>query len=133
MNTSEFNVDRAIQAQIDRLVTGDLPESERSNLLAWLDEDVRRWRPCALAFLEAQTWEAAAGARPAESLAGSQPFGSVDYAASTTPAKDPGGDSGRVKGESRAKFHALAALALSIAAALVVGTILGRQWTELRR
>jgi hypothetical protein len=47
-------------AQIDRLASGDLPEGERRNLLAWLDEDHHRWRACALAFLEAQAWEQAA-------------------------------------------------------------------------
>jgi hypothetical protein len=39
---------------IDRLVTGDLDESERLELLAWLDAEPARWRRCGLAFLEAQ-------------------------------------------------------------------------------
>src|SRR5262245_7709476 len=56
MNGPQFGVD-VVSAQIDRLVTGDLPESERRSLLAWLDEEPSRWRACALAFLEAQTWE----------------------------------------------------------------------------
>src|SRR5262245_12171391 len=60
MNDVNSVVDRAMQAQIDRLVSGELSDSERRSVLAWLDEDVRRWRPCAIAFLEAQTWEAAA-------------------------------------------------------------------------
>jgi hypothetical protein len=58
--------DRAMQGQLDRLAGGDLPESERSNLLAWLDEDVTRWRACGLAFLEAQMWSAAAAIAPRE-------------------------------------------------------------------
>lgn len=58
--------DRAMQAQIDRLVGGDLPEAERRNLLAWLDEDASRWRACAVAFLETQMWESAATSGPAE-------------------------------------------------------------------
>jgi hypothetical protein len=45
--------------QIDRLVSGDLPEADRRSLLAWLDEEPARWRSCALAFLEAQAWEQA--------------------------------------------------------------------------
>jgi hypothetical protein len=49
-----------ILAQIDRLVSADLPEPDRRSLLAWLDEEPARWRACALAFLEAQTWEQAA-------------------------------------------------------------------------
>ena len=44
-------------AQIDRLVAGELPESDRRSLLAWLDEEPTRWRACAVAFLEAQAWE----------------------------------------------------------------------------
>jgi hypothetical protein len=39
---------------IDRLVTGDLDEAERLDLLAWLDAEPARWRRCGLAFLEAQ-------------------------------------------------------------------------------
>jgi hypothetical protein len=50
-----------VPAQIDRLVSGDLPEPDRRSLLAWLDEEPTRWRACALAFLEAQTWEQATG------------------------------------------------------------------------
>jgi hypothetical protein len=61
------------QAQIDRLVAGELLEAERRNLLVWLDEDVRRWRLCAMAFLEAQSWEAAAaGLAPAATAKGNQ-------------------------------------------------------------
>ena len=50
-----------VSAQIDRLVSGDLSEPDRRSLLAWLDEEPTRWRACALAFLEAQAWEQAAG------------------------------------------------------------------------
>jgi len=60
MNDTNCAVDRAMQAQIDRLVTGELSEGDRRSVLAWLDEDVRRWRTCAIAFLEAQCWEASA-------------------------------------------------------------------------
>ncbi len=49
-----------LTAQIDRLVAGELPEHDRRSLLAWLDEEPTRWRACALTFLEAQAWEAAA-------------------------------------------------------------------------
>jgi len=48
-----------VAAQIDRLVSGDLPETERRRLLAWLDEESARWRSCGIAFLEAQAWEQA--------------------------------------------------------------------------
>lgn len=56
-----------MQPQLDRLVSGDLPESERSTLLVWLDEDTTRWRACGLAFLEAQMWQEAAAIAPSES------------------------------------------------------------------
>jgi hypothetical protein len=66
MNNTPAKIDKTMQAQIDRLVADELPEEERQNLLAWLDEDLNRWRSCALAFLEAQTWEAATAAWPEE-------------------------------------------------------------------
>src|SRR5262245_33863928 len=65
MNDARDALDRAPQAQIDRLVAGALPEQERRRLLVWLDEDFRRWRACAVAFLEAQMWEAAGTEMPA--------------------------------------------------------------------
>lgn len=57
-------LDRSMLAQLDRLAGGDLPESERAVLLAWLDEDAARWRACGLAFLEAQMWQEAAAVGP---------------------------------------------------------------------
>lgn len=56
-----------IEGQLDRLVCDELDEAGRARLLAWLDEDPRRWRSCGLAFLEAQTWSRAlsgSGLRP---------------------------------------------------------------------
>ncbi len=58
MNKSLHSAD-VIAAQLDRLVSGDLPEPDRRSLLAWLDEEPTRWRACALAFLEAQVFEQA--------------------------------------------------------------------------
>jgi len=60
MKATDCNIDRLMQAQLDRLVAGELPEPERPRLLVWLDEDAHRWRACAIAFLEAQSWEEAA-------------------------------------------------------------------------
>ncbi len=42
--------------QLDRLVDGELSASERQELLASFDAQPERWRRCALAFLEAQSW-----------------------------------------------------------------------------
>jgi len=52
--------------QIDRLVSGDLAQVERVQLLAWLDEVPARWRRCGLAFLEVQTLSQALQALPDE-------------------------------------------------------------------
>jgi hypothetical protein len=41
---------------LDRLVDGELSESDRRELLAALDDEPGAWRRCALTFLEAQTW-----------------------------------------------------------------------------
>lgn len=45
---------------LDRLVSGDLDESLRCDLLAWLDLNPSCWRDCAMAFLEAQVWHESA-------------------------------------------------------------------------
>ena len=76
MNT-KFTLDDAMRAQLDRLVAGELPENDRRSLLAWLDEDASRWRNCALAFLEAQTWEAASAGWPAAMKAAPAPINSI--------------------------------------------------------
>ena len=41
---------------LDRLVDGELPETERRRLLGRLDRVPGGWRACAVAFLEAQCW-----------------------------------------------------------------------------
>jgi hypothetical protein len=41
---------------LDRLVDGELSESERRSLLDALEQQPRGWRQCALAFLEARSW-----------------------------------------------------------------------------
>jgi hypothetical protein len=46
----------------DRLVDGELSAAERRELLASLDGRPTGWRRCALAFLEAQTWQDEFGA-----------------------------------------------------------------------
>jgi anti-sigma factor RsiW len=42
---------------LDRLVDGELSDVERRELLVSLDDRPESWRKCALAFLEAQTWQ----------------------------------------------------------------------------
>lgn len=41
---------------LDKLVDGELTETDRKVLLSALDDEPGAWRRCALAFLEAQTW-----------------------------------------------------------------------------
>lgn len=78
MNQRQRTAD-GVAAQIDRLVSDDLAESDRRSLLAWLDEEPARWRTCGIAFLEAQAWQAAAdwgvGDRDRESGIGSRDTG----------------------------------------------------------
>jgi hypothetical protein len=49
----EHNFDPQV---LDRLVDGELAETERRDVLQTLDRQPDGWRHCALAFLEAQTW-----------------------------------------------------------------------------
>ena len=57
MNTIPVNNEE----QFDRLVDGELNESERRALLLALEQQPDGWRRCALAFLEAQEWRGALG------------------------------------------------------------------------
>ena len=68
MNRQPTTSESQMRERIDRLVSGELGDEERRELLAWLEADVSRWRGCALAFLEAQVWEEALG----ESVQGSR-------------------------------------------------------------
>ena len=52
MNTSSHN----LEAQLDRLVDGELPPAEYRSLLASLEDQPDGWRRCATAFLEAQAF-----------------------------------------------------------------------------
>src|SRR5687767_14049160 len=113
MKTDAASANRAMQAQLDRLASGDLAENERRSLLAWLDEDASRWRGCALAFLEAQTWEAAAG-WPA--------------AAAASP---PRTQSEPVSRHSRAPWRQILSLAVAAALLFVAGHWSARFWPRV--
>lgn len=56
MDPTKNNLSHDEEKLIDRLVDGELSESERRSLLSSLDAEPEGWRRCALAFLEAQTW-----------------------------------------------------------------------------
>jgi len=63
MNTINFGENT--QLWLDRLACGELDEQTRGSLLAWLDTEPLRWRACALALLEVQTWHEALEPREA--------------------------------------------------------------------
>ncbi|MFN0019716.1 MAG: hypothetical protein ACKVP0_15785 [Pirellulaceae bacterium] len=65
MNTNDFG--NSTQLWLDRLACGELDEKTRKSLFTWLEAEPLRWRGCALALLEAQTWnESLAGVTQAE-------------------------------------------------------------------
>ena len=69
---------------VDRLVAGDLSDSERRDLLLRLENDPDGWRSCALAFLEDQAWRQALGIRDTAEprLGRSPPHDLIELAAS---------------------------------------------------
>lgn len=54
------------QLLLDRLVDGEVTETERRDLLLRLERSPEGWRRCALAFLEAQAWRGEARAMATE-------------------------------------------------------------------
>src|SRR5437868_13441890 len=54
MNTIDF--ENNTQLWLDRLACGELDAASRKQFLAWLEVEPLRWRACALALLESQTW-----------------------------------------------------------------------------
>ena len=84
MNDRQYPDHSADDRQIDRLVDGELAESEVRELLSRLDGDPHGWRRCAVAFLEAQAWrrelrlaadEPAAGVMTTPGMAGRHTLG----------------------------------------------------------
>jgi hypothetical protein len=85
MNTMDpkfNNLSHSADNSFDRLVDGELSESERRQLLASLDREPEGWRRCALAFLEAQSWKKEIGA-----LRQTVPAGSLKVASLAGPAR----------------------------------------------
>jgi hypothetical protein len=116
--TERVVLTEGVATQIDRLVSGDLSEPDRRSLIAWLDEEPVRWRMCAIAFLEAQTWQQATEQAVGNALRG-------------VPASQ---DSGfRVQKEFRRapilwpQFLAVAGLVLL---AFVAGAFAARNWSR---
>jgi hypothetical protein len=120
MNDAAAKFDKAMQARIDRLVADELPEEERHNLLVWLDEDPGRWRLCALAFLEAQTWEAATAAWPEGQGAAAEIVSSKNCVA---PQHVP------VAAAPRSVSFSSMAIAGALALMFATGVVSGRFWS----
>ena len=115
----------AIATQIDRLVSGDLPEPDRRSLLAWLDEEPTRWRGCALAFLEAQVWEQATtreGEAPVEPCVGTVTQGSE------CRVQESGGWIQPARATSWSSTANWLALAGALLVAFAAGTLAGQRW-----
>ena len=90
--------------RFDRLVDGDLSESERRSLLLHLEDEPGGWRRCALTFLEAQGWK--------------QAFGAIaDANARRAPAAQPA--------VTQRSWHRGLATALAVAASFLVAFVLG--------
>jgi hypothetical protein len=55
--TDETTNSTGAEGQLDRLVDGELNETDRRELLLQFEREPEGWRRCALAFLEAQCWK----------------------------------------------------------------------------
>jgi len=104
---------------IDRLVDEELSELERRELLLRLESEPDGWRRCALAFLEAQTWQ-----ESLSPLAGQ----AADLRPSAAVAERP-----RARPTSRVSPTHLTALAACLAAAFALGWVWHRNSGERAR
>ena len=106
---------------LDLLVDGELDDPRRKQLLLTLDQKPEGWRSCALAFLEAQSWQGSLRAvmteRPAEPAAISEEPATVELAASAD-AQRPW----------MAKPLGLLAMAASMLVAFGLGIVLNRSY-----
>jgi hypothetical protein len=106
------------EGRLDRLVDGELSETDRRDLLLQLEREPEGWRRCALAFLEAQCWRQELGlmARSPERT-------------STQPAPDKA--SPRFNGPAMqwAAWRQRLATALSMGACFLIALALGRGWS----
>lgn len=115
MNAPETSKGPLEDQHFDRLVDGELPETERHTLLADLDRQPDGWRRCALAFLEAQCWRQELG----RVVDARQPPSRVTA--------DPLSKATRPPARRGSKLGARTTTALAMAASFVVALWLG--WT----
>ncbi len=97
--------------RFDRLVDGELSETERRELLSNLDDEPSGWRRCALAFLEAQEWK--------------RQFGAIKQ---HEPAAPPRAQPPARRSRFAHRVATLMAVAASFLVALFLGSVLQRAW-----
>ena len=110
-----------MRVQIDCLVAGELAEEQRRQLFDWCDQDPIRWRQCALAFLEAQTWQQGVHAwtENAKSL---DPSKSCTSSAETQTSKDTGKLPKGLQSQHAARWTRSLVMAASLMLAFCAGT-----------
>jgi anti-sigma factor RsiW len=106
---------------LDRLVDGELSETQRRELLERLDHEPEGWRRCALAFLEAQSWR-----RELDDMLGDVLHGAADEARAVRPVDAPSSTTSAPPRRSR-WLSGKPGTALAMAASFLVALTLG--WT----
>jgi anti-sigma factor RsiW len=106
-------------ARFDRLVDGELSETERGELLARLDDEPNGWRRCALAFLEAQCWKESFRGLEIEAAKQTQNAGAPEI----TPRPDK---SAILRSRRLARLQTASAMAACLMLALLIGSLLPR-------
>lgn len=108
---------------LDRLVDGELNETERRNLLLRLEHSHDGWRRCALAFLEAQAWKLEARAVVAEPAPSVKP--TIVQAATPQPAELPSVQPASV---ARKTWNGLSLWMPTVLAAGILVAVVYPQW-----
>jgi hypothetical protein len=71
MLTPNLSIDSStLNAMIDRLVSNDIDETQRTQLLTYLESNQQHWRSVVIAFLEAQAWEQSFAMRSVNAASG---------------------------------------------------------------
>lgn len=120
--------------RLDLLVDGELTEKQRRELLTRLDEQPDGWRRCALAFLEAQSWQAELGgifdelstddAPSITTAGGSPPTGPGE----TPMALGTAGQAGSGSRRRGPRMNTVLAMAASFIVALTLSLIVQDRW-----
>jgi hypothetical protein len=115
MSRIDENLNENPDCPLDRLVDGELSETDRRTLLLQLEREPEGWRRCALAFLEAQCWKQELGP-----MAGSSDEAVVGAAAAVGQRAVP-----RLAAERRSSWRQYLATALTLGACFLIALALG--------